>query len=75
MKTVHISDFKKGGKGTQGRQSCNTICSMERATRRKHRGAYITAIDDEEIVTLDQAKEKLEELWSKRCYLPLITEN
>jgi len=42
------------------------MCSSERATRRKYRGAYITAIDDEEIVTLDQAKEKFAELRSKK---------
>jgi len=43
------------------------MCSSERATRRKYRGAYITAIDDEEIVTLDQAKEKFAELCAKRA--------
>ena len=42
------------------------MCSSERATRRKHRGAYITTIVDEEIVTLDQAKEKFVELRSKK---------
>jgi len=62
VKRVCISGFKKDRKGTKGRRSCNTICSSERATRRKHRGACITAIDDEEIATLDQAKEKFEEL-------------
>ena len=55
MKRVYISGFKKDGKGTKGRKSCNTISSSERANRRKHCGAYITAIDDEEIVTMDQA--------------------
>jgi len=35
-------------------------------TRRKCRGAHITAIDDEEIVTLDQAKEKFAELRGKK---------
>jgi len=49
-----------------GYKSCNTISSSERATRRKYRGAYITAIDDEEIVTMDQAKEKFAELRSKK---------
>jgi len=42
------------------------MCSSERATRRKYRGAYITAIDDEEIVTLEQAKEKFVELHAKK---------
>jgi len=42
------------------------MCSSERPTRRKYCGAYITAIDDEEIVTLDQAKEKFAELHSKK---------
>jgi len=49
MKRVYISDFKKDGKGTKGCQSCNMICSTERATRRKYHGAHITATDDEEI--------------------------
>jgi len=62
MKRVYISGFKKDGKGTKGRRSCNTMCSSERATRRKHRGAHNSAIDDEEIVTLDQVKEKFAEL-------------
>jgi len=66
MNRVYISGLKKDGKGTKGRRSCNTMCSSERATRRKYRGAYITAIDDEEIVTLDQAKEKFAELRSKK---------
>jgi len=66
MKRVCVSDFKKDGKGVKGRCSCNMICSTERATRRKYCGAYITAIDDEEILTLDQAKEKLEELRNKK---------
>ena len=66
MKRVYISGLKKDGKGTKGRRSCNTMCSSERATRRKYRGAYITAIDDEEIVTLDQAKEKFAELRAKK---------
>jgi len=62
MKWVYVSGFKKDGKGTKGRRSCNTICSSKRATRRKHRRVYITAIDDKEIVMLDQTKEKFEEL-------------
>ena len=62
MKRVYLSGFKKDGKGTKGRRSCNTICSSERATRTKYRGAHITAIDNEEIVTLDQAEEKFAEL-------------
>jgi len=66
MRRAYISGLKKDGKGTKGRRSCNTMCSSERATRRKYRGAYITAIDDEEIVTLDQAKEKFAELRSKK---------
>jgi len=66
MKRVYISGFKKDGKGAKGRTSCNTISSSERATRRKYRGAYITAIDDEEIMTMDQAKEKFAELRSKK---------
>jgi len=66
MKRVYISGFKKEGRGTKGCRSCNTMCSSERATRRKHRGAHITAIDDEEIVTLDQAKEKFVELRAKK---------
>jgi len=69
MKRVYISGFKKDGKGTKGCKSCNTISSSERATRRKHRGACITAINDEEIVTLDQAKEKFAELCSKKVDL------
>jgi len=69
MKRVYISGLKKDGKGTKGRQSCNAMCSSERATRRKYRGAYITAIDDEEIVTLDQAKEKFAELRAKKVEL------
>jgi len=69
MKRVYISGLKKDGKGTKGRQSCNTMCSSERATKRKYRGAYITAIDDEEIVTLDQAKEKYAELRGKKVDL------
>jgi len=66
MKRVYISSFKKEGRGTKGRRSCNTLCSSKRATRRKYHGAYITAIDDEEIVTLDQAKEKFAELCAKK---------
>jgi len=66
MKRVYISGLKKDGKGTKGCRSCNTMCSSERATRRKYRGSYITAIDDEEIVTLDQAKEKFAELRAKK---------
>ena len=66
MKRVYISGFKKDGKGVKGRRSCNTLCSSERATRRKYRGAYITAIDDEEIVTLDQVAEKFAELRNKK---------
>jgi len=38
----------------------------ERATRRKCRGACITAIDDEEIARLDQAVEKFAELRGKK---------
>jgi len=57
-----VSGFKKDGKGTKGRRSCDMICSSEKATRRKYRRVYMTAIDDEKIVTLDQAKEKFEEL-------------
>jgi len=68
MKRICISGLKKDGKGTKGRRSCNTMCSSERVTtsRRKCRGACITAIDDEEIVTLDQAKEKFAELCAKK---------
>jgi len=66
VKRVYISGLKKDGKGTKGRRSCNTMCSNERATRRKCRGAHITAIDDEEIVTLDQVKEKFAELRAKK---------
>jgi len=66
MKQVYISGFKKDGKGAKGRRSCNTVSSSERATRRKHRGAHIRAINDEEIVTMDQAKEKFAELRSKK---------
>jgi len=66
MKRVYVLGLKKDGRGTKGRRSCNTMCSSERATRRKHRGAHITAIDDEEIVTLDQAKEKFAELCAKK---------
>jgi len=66
MKRVYISGFKKDGKGTKGRKSCNTISSSERATRRKYCGAYITTIVDEEIVTMDQTKEKFAELQSKK---------
>jgi len=73
MKRVYISGFKKDGKGTKGRQSCNTICSSERATRRKHCRAYITVINDEEIVTLDQAKEKFAELQSEKVDLLMVT--
>jgi len=67
MKRTCISGLKKDGKGTKGCRSCNAMCSSERATRRKYRGAYITAIDDEVIVTLDQAKEKFAELRSKKA--------
>jgi len=66
MKRVCISGFKKDGRGTKGCKSCDTIGSSERAARRKHHGAHVTAIDDEEIVTLDQAKEKFAELHSKK---------
>jgi len=66
MKQVYISGLKKDGRGTKGRRSCNTMCSSKRATRRKCCGAYIMAIDDEEIVTLDQAKEKFAELRGKK---------
>jgi len=66
MKRVYVSGLKKDGRGTKGRRSCNTMCSSERATRRKYRGACITAIDDEEIITLDQAKEKFTELHAKK---------
>ena len=66
MKCVYISGLKKDGRGIKGHRSCNTMCSSKRATRRKCRGAYITAIDDEEIVTLDQAKEKFAELVPRR---------
>jgi len=37
MKRVCVSGLKKDGRGTKGRRSCNTMCSSERATRRKHR--------------------------------------
>jgi len=67
MKRVHISGLKKDGRGTKGRRSCNAMCSSKRATRRKCRGVCITAIDDEEIVTLDQAKEKFAELRAKKA--------
>jgi len=67
MKRVYISGLKKDGKGTKGRRSCNTMCSSERATTRKHRGACITAIDDEEIVPIDQAKQKFAELRAKKA--------
>jgi len=66
MKRVCISGFRKDGKGNKGRKSCDTIGSSERATRRKHRGACITVIDDEEIMTMDQAKEKFAKLQSKK---------
>jgi len=66
MKRVYILGLKKDGRGTKGRRICNTMCSSERATRRKCCGAYITAINDEEIVTLDQAKEKFAELRAKK---------
>jgi len=66
MKRVYVSGLKKDGRGTKGRRGCNTMCSSERATRRKYHGAYITAIDDKEIVTLDQAKEKFAELCTKK---------
>jgi len=66
MKRVYILGLKKDRRGTKGCRSCNTVCSSEGATRRKHRGAYMTAIDDEEIVTLDQAKEKFAELRGKK---------
>jgi len=66
MKWVYISGLKKDGRGTKGCRSCNTMCSSKRVTRRKYRGAYVTAIDDEEIVTLDQAKEKFAELRAKK---------
>jgi len=66
MKRVYISGLKKDGRGTKGRRSCNTMCSSERASRRKYRGAYIRAINDEEIMTLDQAKEKFAELRAKK---------
>jgi len=66
MKRVYISGLKKDGRGTNGRRSCNTMCSSKRATRRKCRGAHITAIDDEEIAALDQAKEKFAELCGKK---------
>jgi len=69
MKPVHISDFKKDGKEVKSRHSCDTICSTERATRRKCCGAHIAAIDDEEIATLDQAKEKLKELRNEKVDL------
>jgi len=66
MKRAYISGLKKDGKGTKGRRSCNAMCSSKRATRRKHRSTHITANDDEEIVKLDQAKEKFAELCSKK---------
>jgi len=66
MKRAYISGLKKDGKGTKGHRSCKTMCSSERATRRKYLGAYITAVDDEAIVMLDQAKEKFAELRSKK---------
>jgi len=69
MKRVYISGFKKEGRGTKSCRSCNALCSSKRATRRKYRGAYITAIDDEEIVSLDQAKEKFAELRAKKVEL------
>jgi len=69
MKRVYILGFKKDGKGTKGCRSCNTMCSSERATRRKHRGTCIAAINDEEIVTLDQAKKKFAELRDKKVEL------
>ena len=66
MKRVYISGSKKDGKGVKGRWSCDTMCSSERATRRKYRGACVTAIDDEEIVTMEQAAEKFDELRIKK---------
>jgi len=44
MKRVCMLGFKKDGKRTKGRQSCTTICSSERATKRKHRRVHVTAM-------------------------------
>ena len=66
MKSACVSGLKKDGRGTKGHRSCNAMCSSERATGRKHRGAHSMAIDGEEIVTLDQAKEKFAELCAKK---------
>ena len=46
--------------------SCNTICSSERATLRKCRGAFITSINDDEVMTLEQARKQLADLWDKK---------
>lgn len=67
MRRVHIAKFAKDGKGTKGKKSCNTICLSERASRRKHCGAYITAINDEEVFTLEEAKTKFAELQDKKA--------
>ena len=66
MNRVFISGFEKNGKNKNRHYSCNTIASTERAVRGKYNGAYITSIGDNAIVTIEQAKEKFEELRSKK---------
>ena len=52
---VYVSAFTSNTKRPAQQYSCNTIGSTERATVRKFRGAYITAINDEAIATMEQA--------------------
>ena len=61
LKRVFIKQFTPNG-GKKSRYSCNTIGDSQRAINGKYRGAFITAIDDEAIVSKDQALEKFAEL-------------
>jgi len=64
MKRVYIHDFKLNEK--RKKYSCGTILSSDKATRSKYRGAFITAINDEEMVTQDQVESMFAELRSQK---------
>ena len=50
---------------TRKKYSCGTILSSGKSSRNTYRGAFITAINDEEMVTKAQVEEKFAELRSK----------
>ena len=63
---VYISGFAKNTKRPSKTYSCNTICASAKASVRKYKGAYITAINDEAVSLLEQALAKLAELQASK---------